>query len=202
MLAISEHCQDIETLMRAGQVAAWRSGLPHYRASALAHCPTLPPQALALALRSTDTTQTTDANALLAQLSQKRFAAASAPVLSIVGRLGGFTGYGGQFCAPPQLVRSAGALFAFDSNAVWELHADAFGSLLRRLESSTPPAADAPSKAFTLSATGRVQWAGGAHDFAEFAGATAWVCDDELLAVVPSRSHYIYLVAAQSGPTC
>ena len=52
---------------------------------------------------------------------------------------------------------------------------------------------------FDLSSTGRVRFDGLEAELADFANARSAACDAELLAVVPARSYYVYLVAAVRG---
>lgn len=199
MLAASEHCQDIETLSAVGQVAAWRSGLPQYRTVALEHCKVFSPAVLDATLGPVAAGAHAGFTAALLtrlQLSRFAFTPGVTTTLSVVAKLGGFTGYGGQFSTPPHLVRSQGALFAHDAETTWEVHADAFGTCLRRVQFNGSLSPDASSTAFQLTPNGNVQWFGLRADFPEIAEATTWACDDELLAVVPPRSHYVYLLAA------
>jgi hypothetical protein len=83
MLAVAEHCGNVETLVAAGQVAAWRAGLPQFRAEALRLCAELPPAALSALLATKDDTNTPAAsNALVQRLSRHRFTYSSAETLS------------------------------------------------------------------------------------------------------------------------
>jgi hypothetical protein len=209
MLAVADHCGDMETLAAAGQIAAWRAGLPQFRTEALRRCAQFQPAALAALLGSKDDASTAAAtDALVRRLSSRRFAYSSAETLSLtpLGSLGGFTGFGGQFSTPPKLSLFGGEMIAHDHDTAWQIHADAFGALLRRRqsipESTKPASARSALGQFVVEADGRVRHGElGAH-FPELAGATEFVADAELLAVALPRSHYVYLIAVTQGQPC
>ncbi|MFP4351152.1 MAG: hypothetical protein ACLFQY_22935, partial [Desulfococcaceae bacterium] len=53
--------------------------------------------------------------------------------LSLMGRVGGFRGFGGEFLNPPRAATgSDGQIYLFDSDAAFVLHADRFGATLHR----------------------------------------------------------------------
>jgi hypothetical protein len=214
MLAVSEHCHDVETLFKAGQVAAWRSGLPHFRQGAIAAAKDLDLSLLGLLLGPISLPASTAAaanamaasqtQALLTALEQRRFAGSGAtPKLECVARLGGFSGFGGTFKRPPLLINSGKALLAVDAESTWEVHADAFGALLQRRSTGAQPATQrTTAHGFELSADGRVRFGELSAHFAELQGATSWVNDEELLVVAPARTHWLHVIAVTQGAPC
>jgi hypothetical protein len=212
MLAVIVHCFDIETLIATGQVAAWRAGMPQFRSGALALCPTLPPSVLRTVLDAPGTQispfaegTVPAADASVERLMRKRFAYSNADTRSLisVARLGGFTGFGGQFITPPQLTVIEGSLIAHDHESAWEIHADVFGALLLRRQSLPHEWKTIRNEQpVTIDPDGRVHWGDLSSLFPELAGAVHFAWDAELLAIVPPRSHYIHLIAVAEGRPC
>lgn len=115
-------------VLDAGIICAWRCGLAHYRAAALARIELLPDAAL-LALFAP---KQGDVGALKTALQAQRWYRPDAPIPTkqIAARVGAFVGLGGQFSAPPS-VRSDGVeLYVSSGAAHWLLLADAYGMSL------------------------------------------------------------------------
>ena len=119
---------DLDTLLRVGQVAAWRAGLAHYRASALRVADSLSPDLAlsALGLAKGD-------------WSTIRDGLASSPWFSIDGSptqpafvIGAFHGFGGVFREPPLVTASEEDFFAKSGEEHWLVTADAFGATFHR----------------------------------------------------------------------
>jgi hypothetical protein len=214
MLAVAEYCGDMETLVAAGQVAAWRAGLPQFRTEALRLSAELPPAAVSALLGTNgDGIASAESNALIKRLFDNRFSYSSAETRSLtaLGVLGGFTGFGGQFTTPPKLSLVEGEMIAHDHDTAWQIHADAFGALLHRKQSSptsndpapaNPPSAGPVLGPFAVEADGQVRHGKLEAHFPEIAGASEFVADAELLAVTLPRSHYVYLIAVTQGRPC
>ncbi len=122
------HCSDLDTLLRVGQVAAWRAGLAHYRASALRVADSLAPDLARSALGLAKG----DWKAIRAGL-------ASSPWFSIDGSptqpafvIGAFHGFGGVFREPPLVTASEEYFFAKSGEENWLVTADAFGATFHR----------------------------------------------------------------------
>lgn len=198
MLALADHCPDAETLLTAGQVAAWRAGMAHYRAGALDLCRTLPPPiarvALGLPAESEPPDSVIDALAADPWLAPDRFGHSS-PLprsLSIVARAGAFRGFGGLFLRPP-IVACAGEHFLVsDGEDSWLLVADACGATFHRM--SGVPTTSAPSP-FMLGRDGAVKAADRGVKFAELAEPTSHAGNATTLAVTTALSHAVFLVA-------
>jgi len=114
---------DADTLAGAGQVAAWRAGMTHYRDGALATADALP-EALALAAIGVEG----DWPEIRAALAADRW---WTPEGNAKGtRFGGFTGFGGPFAAPPEVRAGADGVFVRSGTRIGLLVADAWGATL------------------------------------------------------------------------
>ncbi|MES2705113.1 MAG: hypothetical protein V4726_00790 [Verrucomicrobiota bacterium] len=120
-----------EELLRAGQLAAWRSGLAHYRESALAAAEGLEEKLALTALESVESSWPE----LRRRLIQSRWEGGGVvidgkPRLRL--RTGAFRGFGGLFAEPPRLVTANSQVFARSGADGWLLTADAFGATFHR----------------------------------------------------------------------
>ncbi len=120
-------------VLDAGIVCAWRCGLAHYRASALARLDHMPSAALLVLFAP----RIEDVGALKAALRAQRWYRADAPLLAnqIAARVGAFVGLGGLFTAPPTVRSDGNDLFVCSADAQWLLLADAYGM---SVHSATP----------------------------------------------------------------
>ncbi|MEW6278618.1 MAG: hypothetical protein AB1758_08365 [Candidatus Eremiobacterota bacterium] len=141
MSELGPGCPDLPTLLKLGQVLAWRAGLAHYREAALALWAELP-VGLARAAMGV-----APEPALVRAMTEDPWLKPGAPVssgeLRVVGRLGSFRGFGGPFIAPPTVRYAGGHLFhVTDGEEDWLLAADCYGACLHR--SSPPPQTKEP----------------------------------------------------------
>jgi hypothetical protein len=198
LLLLGEACDDLPTLLKAGQVCAWRAGLAHYRLQALAICPSLPTPVARLALGlPIDSTQPIDS--LVSRLQTDPWyrptsdAQPLAPQIKIVARVGAFRGFGGLFLVPPIVEPAGEGFLVTDGEGTWLLSADAFGATFQRIARpvSQPPT-DTP---FKLGRSGKVSAGKRDATFTELEGATSSAGNAHTLAVSVPYSHAIYLVA-------
>ncbi len=123
---------DVESFLGAGQIAAWRAGLAHFREGALAVADTLPE---ALALQAVGAAEN-DAWPTLRQGFRADpwfvpgVAATHEP--RVAGRAGAFRGFGGLFTRPPLVAGDGRQWFVRDEDRCWLLTADAFGATFHR----------------------------------------------------------------------
>ncbi len=198
LLRLAELEPDGDTLLRAGQVAAWRAGLAHYRAGALALARALPAPIAGAALG-----QPPDADALplvIDRLAADPWltpaAAAARPAgarrLAVVAQVGAFRGFGGLFVRPP-IVEPAGAHFLVsDGDGVWLLTADACGATWHRVTQAPSQAGASP---FRLLKDGTVRAGGQSLNFPSLADATSSAGNATTLAVTGPLTHAVSLVA-------
>lgn len=220
--ALAPLCTDTRMLLDAGKVLAWRAGLAHFRDSALQVWRTLPAelryQTLCLAraderaLLDPATRPALDMldEALedpwfhptfhLAGADAKTRAARSGATFRMVG---GFVGFGAQFGAPPRVFAIDGQLVAFDGEHCFSIHADAFGSVLKKRDAEPPAGPQPRVGAERAEASGQLdlgwatpeQWSSitGREDAlldAASAATDAWT-----LAVCVPHSHQIFLIS-------
>lgn len=115
---------DAETLLKAGQIAAWRAGLAHYREGALKLIATLEPKIAQIALGA-------DSAAFLEKVVASPWIEKPAENLENL-RAGSFRGFGGLFIVPPLVKAVNDQLFVRSGDDVWLLTADSFGATFHR----------------------------------------------------------------------
>lgn len=203
MTALARLCPDGETFLRAGQVAAWRWGMAHYREGALSLCHDLPTAVVADILDLPEGSDAAYVETVLANLSADPwYNPAILPdrqykTLSRVGGVGGFRGFGGVFLNPPQAETGAdGRIYLSDSEATFVLHADRFGATLHRASAARVK----PEKtgSFSIDAAGKVRRDGASRKFPRLAGAASFAATVHTLAVCLDLSHHVHIVAWQS----
>lgn len=206
-VALSARCASAGELLEVGKVLAWRAGMAHWRASALACAGALPgPLALqALGLTEAESARL-DAQAVLAELGSSawakpgafRLAEAGGPSeLKLVGTVGGFRGFGGVFGQPPQVAATPdGQLYAYSGDGCWSIHADCFGATLQRHGRELPEGVDEQAGEFKLTAGGRVTYQKLRAELPQLAKRSSFAACGTMMAVTLWHSHRIYLVAA------
>lgn len=125
--ALAARARSADELLRAGQIAAWRHGLAHYRDSALERARLLDRELLALAL----TVPLADwRDEMLTRLHNDRWYRPDKPPQKaprVVMRVGAFVGFGGRFAEPPLAGSVDGELLLLAAGQRYSLHADAYG---------------------------------------------------------------------------
>ncbi len=190
---VGPFCEDAGTLLKVGQVAAWRAGMAHYREGALATAAQLSPPLCRLALGLRAEGESRD---LLARLAADRWrspgrADEDGRQLQIVSRVGGFRGFGGPFVHPPRVVSDGRAIYLACRDESWLLCADACGSTLHR----SPLPATTASGALSVGADGEVRYGALRRTLPRLADATSHASTGDTLAVTVPWSHWVYLVA-------
>ncbi len=154
-IATSLSGPDLDALLRAGQVAAWRSGMAHFRASALAACAELPEPLVRAALGLAEPVAVP---AALAGLHADRWHQPGEPARAeprVMGEIGGFRGFGGPFLSLPRLTADVDGLLVQEGERAWRLSADAFGATLLPYHGAV--ATDAATRGWSLKADGTLQ---------------------------------------------
>lgn len=145
---------DADTLRQAGQVVAWRSGMAHYRAQALAAADQLP-EPVALAAVGANGPWPEIRAALAADRWWTPDGVDARPI-----RFGGFVGFGGPFEQPPRIKAGAEGFIVRSGAHVRLLIADAWGATLHPASEveyeAADPATPASGVATTLAAEGLV----------------------------------------------
>ena len=137
MSKLASQCPDGAAFLTLGQVAAWRAGMAHFRASALAAADKLP-EPLAVAATGARSSRWPD---IRDRLSADRWFDPSTPerppgTPRLVARAGAFRGFGGLFTEPPTAAMAGEQLFVRGGTECWLLEADAFGATFHRATQS------------------------------------------------------------------
>lgn len=186
-------CQSVDELLEVGRVLAWRCGLAHGRSKALHACWSLSPEIVCAALEVGEENR----ESTILQLERDLWYSsthASTQVntpLQLVAQVGGFTGFGGEFALPPQVVLWNGSLYVSDGNATegeksWRIFADRFGATLVR--ASLP--AQQPKTSLDNTTLHQIL-----ASLPEAKNLQSWASDGRTLAVTVSTSHHVFLFA-------
>ncbi|MBF0255913.1 MAG: hypothetical protein HQL47_05505 [Gammaproteobacteria bacterium] len=195
MQALTPSIETPERWLEAGSVAAWRCGMAHYREGALTAAAQLPREILAplFDLKPDDLPED-----LLERLANPWYRPAAHPVepsLHLVGRTGGFQGFGGPFVEPPEVARFGDQLYAFDRQQAWTLFADGFGLVMRRYGTELPPGEPVEWSQFGLDRKGNVSRGELRAHLPQLADWSSLAATEHTLAVTLPHSHHIFLVA-------
>ena len=138
MSTLGPRAENVPQLLGLGQVLAWRAGMAHWRAGALAAADALPP-----ALRNAALGADGDAAwpALRARLDADPWAQARA---NDGWQVGSFTGFGGRFAQPPELRVGPDGFVLRSGPRHFLAIADAFGAVLLPAAAEEFAAAAAP----------------------------------------------------------
>lgn len=127
LAALAPRIATVDELRRAGQVAAWRAGAAHFRLGAIAAADALP-EALALAAFGTDAGDSWPA--LRERIADDPWWTADGAGVAAGREVGGFTGFGGAFGAPPEVRAGADGFVVRAGERCHLLLADAYGAVL------------------------------------------------------------------------
>ncbi|MCI0464916.1 MAG: hypothetical protein L0Z62_48970 [Gemmataceae bacterium] len=194
-------CSDTATLLEAGQVAAWRAGLAHYREGALEVCARLDPAVACAALALPDGAPVAQ---VLGQLRADPWLSPEAAVhdaskartLRVVARVGDFRGFGGPFLTPPRVAYLEGRFLVGDGEGRWILTADRFGATFHRSAEELPASTGKPRGNFRVDGRGKVTHGKQSVALDELQDSTSQATDGTTLAVTLPLSHRVYLIAA------
>jgi hypothetical protein len=122
----------------------------------------------------------------------------------IVGRAGGFVGFGGGFRRPPVVLALHERIVCTDTDASFELWADVFGARLVGAAWANEPGASASTEAGRGAAeldvaTGRVRLGDAESTIRELAGATSWAAAEGVLAATLDHSHAVVVVGRREA---
>lgn len=201
LLRLGVLCPDVAALLEAGQVCAWRAGLPHYRDSTLEKCARLPAPLARAALGLASEDNGVDVKAVLSQLKSDPWlhpkAAGRPPAagrqLRVVATVGGFRGFGGPFLRPPIIAFSERHFHVGDGERCWVLIADRFGAIFHPAGTDLPK--DASEPAFRIDKRGKVTRGKESQAFEELQDAASHAANGTTLAVTVPLSHRVFLIA-------
>lgn len=200
MRNVSQHCDTVPHWLDAGKVLAWRAGLVQFRNAGLEVAGTLPWKLAARCFDVPEDGSESDWRQLLQRMHADRWFAPAATkpemasaTVRIVRKTGGFRGFGGPCLRPPKVTANDAGLFVVDGDNAWQLLADVFGTLWRRVPGSAAKTS-APASPVAIDECGNVSWEG-IHPLVELAEANSRACDGQTLAVTLPTSYHVYLVA-------
>lgn len=201
MAEIGAMCPDAQTFLDAGKVLAWRSGMAHYRESALDACLNLNAELARKALGVPGSNLQIEF--VVERLKLDPWLAPSGvkegggwkKSLRQVGYAGEFRGFGGTFISPPEVSLSEGEFILFDNESCWMLTADVFGATLHRIGTDLPDVDAKTSSGFAIDKSGRVTKEQYQAVFPHLAAATSSASSATTLAVTIPVSHSVYLIA-------
>ncbi|MEZ4458369.1 MAG: hypothetical protein R3E66_01310 [bacterium] len=183
----------LSAFLDAGKVAAWSSGLAHFRASAIQTWENLEPPLAKITLRLSPD-DSTPKEVLRQQLRHAflRPGSRDDAKLECVHVTGGFRGFGQPFVEPPEVFTSSGQVFARDSLGCFLVSADAFGATLERAAERGFEATPSP---FEYAPDGTVSAFGTKRHFPNIANAMTVACNRDFVAATLAHSHQIWIVA-------
>ncbi len=130
MATIAPRCGDLETLLRVGQVAAWRAGLAHHRSGALAVADGLDEGLVRAALD----VRSGSWNELRVGFHNNPWFDPNGERsgLRLVAEVGAFRGFGGLFRQPPQVAAAEEQFLVRSGAEHWLMTVDLYGATFHR----------------------------------------------------------------------
>lgn len=127
LAALAPRTATVDELRVVGQVAAWRAGAAHFRAGAIAAADALPAALALAAFGARDDDAWPD---LRARIGADPWWRADGADVTAGREVGGFTGFGGAFAAPPEVRAGADGFVVRAGERCHLLLADAYGAVL------------------------------------------------------------------------
>ncbi len=197
MLRAAPAVESVEALASAGQVAAWLSGMAHFREPALELRKTLSGDILSALLGTPVTAEPSD---IFDRLAQNRWGSLESHAEQRVGALrasirhtiGGFRGFGGLFLTPPIVCRDDDAFVVSDSLRSWRITADAFGCTTHGL----PERFRGKPVLREISKTGNVTMLESAHALPELHDPSSAAVIGDTAVVTLTASYSVFVVGA------
>jgi hypothetical protein len=196
-------CADVDTLLRLGQVAAWRTGLAHFRKGAIETADGLP---ASLALAVVGASNSNDWSPIRKRLwadpwfdpaAQDSAGKGSTNHAQVVARAGAFRGFGGVFTQPPRVVASNEHFLVRSGQESWLLTADLFGATFHRTNPQEFDSAAQQTKTppDLRTAASRLVWRNEPLDIPDLGKITSAAANSTTLALTGELTHAIVLVA-------
>lgn len=194
LATLAPRARSPEELLRAGQVAAWRHGLAHYRDSALERARKLERELLAIAF-GVPIGDWQDA--MLDQLRADRWYRPDQPPVRgarVVAKVGAFVGFGGRFAEPPLAALDGGEVILHAGGQRFALYADAYGHSLQPHGEGALPAATTLPPGWRIEGV-QLTGPGLRQSFADQGAITSTVATRDLLLLTHAWSHAATLLA-------
>ena len=194
MQEIAANCDDVETFLSCGRVAAWRCGMAHTREIALRDGRELPANIVRHLFELPDETTSEQLNQMWTNLksdvwispTEAATSSTRSSGLKLVAQVGDFRGFGGHFQKPPRVTTENGAFYISDSSQSWRIFADVFGATLLRAHVENLVAASSFASV--------PDWNRVLETFPEAQHALSTASDGKTVAVTLPTSHRVYLL--------
>ena len=203
MEKLGAQCKDVDTLLRVGQVAAWKAGLAHFRQGALGAADLLPvPLALAVvgAPEAAPWPKIRERLASDPWFDPAGAAANGAPQVNqvrVMTQAGTFRGFGGLFVEPPLVAGAGEHFFVRSGEECWILTADLFGATFHRTSladfDSAREHGRLPPELHVKDS--RLVWKGEKFEIAALGKFTSAAANGRTLALTSAFTHAVTLVA-------
>lgn len=199
MEKLGKECPDAATFLKLGQLCAWRAGLAHFRAGALAAADTLPePLVLAaLGAKAGATWPVLREQFLASPWFDPSTETKSSPSIRAAAQVGAFKGFGGLFIEPPTVAASGENLFARSDSDCWLLTAGVFGATFHRVSAEEFDAANQTSalpSGMEIKGS-RIIFGGERFDLPELGEISSAAANTHTLALTSRLTHSIVLMA-------
>ncbi|MEQ1826095.1 MAG: hypothetical protein ABL921_09115 [Pirellula sp.] len=197
----------VDELLILGKVAAWVSGMSHYRRSALAAARMLPGRTVARLFGLNPDSDEIEVREFLSRLAEDPWCDSlearpgGEREVRQVGLCGAFRGFGGSLMKPPSVATIDGKLMVSDGQHGWQIFADRFGSVLQSVvlepfQGNVPRAKPNPH----VNADGTIHWNRKTTTRPDLAGSSSYAFDGTTLAVTIPNSFHVFLFARTSLP--
>jgi hypothetical protein len=200
---LAASCSHVDEFLKCGQVAAWRSGLAHFRAGAIEAANSLPEPLAKAALGVSSSVSWTSVRARLDRdpwfnpASAGQADADADGRLRLVWRAGAFKGFGGLFPEPPRVTPLGEHFLVSSGGECWLLIADLFGATFHRAAPGEFDAAKSQAmqpSGFDISGT-TVSRNGVSLDLPELGSFASVAANRHTLALTSSFTHAVVLLA-------
>lgn len=195
MIEIGPRTRSVDEFLKLGQVAAWRSGMAHFREGALAAADALP-EAVALAAIGVAAGVWSE---LRGRIARDQWFNPAEPInrLRVVGRVGRFRGFGGLFEQPPQVGGGDRGIYVFSGDDCWLMITDIVGVTFHRTSRSEAGEPGSPNRLppeFRI-ADGKLSWNDEWLELPIRGEVTSAVMYKNTIAVTSALTHAVGLVA-------
>jgi hypothetical protein len=193
MEELAPKCSDLASYLKAGQVAAWKAGLAHFRQSALRAAGALPESVVLEVLGAPGGATWEDLRREL-ELSPWYNPADPKPrrALQVVGQAGAFRGFGGAFSVPPEVVAAEEHFLVRSGEECWLLTADLFGATFHRATLEEYERKRKESEVWIKD--GQVRWQDKSFEVPWPGGVTSAAINRHTLAVTSAYTHQVVLM--------
>ncbi len=205
LIQLNQYAESVDELLVSGKVAAWVSGMSHFRRSALAAARLLPIRTVTSLLGLDLDADENGIRNYLFQLEGNPWcnALVSPHERDLEARqvavCGAFRGFGGLMMKPPSVATVDGRLMVSDGEQVWQIFADRYGSVIQRVNLEPFQENRAPAKSNPcVNNDGTIQWDGKITHRPDMANSTSFAFDGTTLAVTISNSFHVFLFARTS----